>query len=226
MLKSNSVLSKLLAFFGISALLGAIGAGMMLPAGMLSGAASQVGTEMLDKLPAELNEEPMSTPSSILDQDGNEIATFYAEDRTPVELDQISDHMIDAIIAIEDERFYDHSGVDGEGLARATVHNVTSDTQQGASTLTQQYVNNVLVNYQNLNGLRTTVSGSKEIPDKIREMKLAVAVEKDMTKDEILEGYLNIVLFSGRTYGVESAARLFFNKSAADLSISESALLA
>ena len=226
MLKSNSVLSKLLAFFGISALLGAIGAGMMLPAGMLSGAASQVGTEMLDKLPAELNEEPMSTPSSILDQDGNEIATFYAEDRTPVELDQISDHMIDAIIAIEDERFYDHSGVDGEGLARATVHNVTSDTQQGASTLTQQYVNNVLVNYQNLNGLRTTVSGSKEIPDKLREMKLAVAIEKDMTKDEILEGYLNIVLFSGRTYGVESAARLFFNKSAADLSISESALLA
>lgn len=226
MLKSNSVLSKLLAFFGISALLGAIGAGMMLPAGMLTGAASQVGTEMLDQLPAELNEEPMSTPSVIMDQDGNEIATFYAEDRTPVDLDQISDHMKHAIIAIEDERFYDHSGVDGEGLARAMVHNVTSDTQQGASTLTQQYVNNVLVNYQNLNGLRTTVSGSKEIPDKLREMKLAVAVEKDMSKDEILEGYLNIVLFSGRTYGVESAARLFFNKSAADLNIPESALLA
>src|SRR5699024_9169390 len=65
-----------------------------------------------------------------------------------------------------------------------------------------------------------------EIPDKLREMKLAVAIEKDMTKDEILEGYLNIVLFSGRTYGVESAARLFFNKPAADLNISESALLA
>lgn len=226
MLKSNSVLSKLLAFFGISALLGAIGAGMMLPAGMLTGAASQVGTEMLDQLPAELNEEPMSTPSVILDQDGNEIASFYAEDRTPVELDQISDHMKNAIIAIEDERFYNHSGVDGEGLARAMVHNVTSDTQQGASTLTQQYVNNVLVNYQNLNGLRTTVSGTKEIPDKLREMKLAVAVEKDMSKDEILEGYLNIVLFSGRTYGVESAARLFFDKSAADLNIPESALLA
>ena len=119
--------------------------------------------------------------------------------------------MIDAIIAIEDERFYEHSGVDGQGLARAVVHNVTSDTQQGASTLTQQYVNNVLVNYQNLNGLRTTVSGTKQIPDKIREMKLAVAVEKDMSKDEILEGYLNIVLFSGRTYGVK-LRRLFFNK--------------
>ena len=155
-----------------------------------------------------------------------EIATFYAEDRTPVDLEDVSQHMIDAIIAIEDERFYEHSGVDGEGLARAMVHNLTSDTQQGASTLTQQYVNNVLVNYRNLNGLRTTVSGSKTVPDKVREMKLAVAIEKEMSKDEILEGYLNIVLFTGRTYGVESAARLFFNKSAADLNIPESALLA
>ncbi|HEY4558376.1 MAG TPA: transglycosylase domain-containing protein, partial [Enteractinococcus sp.] len=225
-LKSNPVLSKLLAFFGISALLGALGAGMLLPAGILAGATAQVGTEVLDQLPAELNEEPISVPSKILDQDGNEIATFYAEDRTPVKLEDISQHMIDAIIAIEDERFYEHSGVDPEGLARAMVHNVTSDTQQGASTLTQQYVNNVLVNYQNLNGLRTTVSGTKDIPDKVREMKLAVAIEKEMTKDEILEGYLNIVLFSGRTYGVEAASRLFFDKSAADLNIPESALLA
>lgn len=226
MLKNNPVFKKLLAFFGISVLLGALGAGMLLPAGMLAGAASQVGTEMLDQLPAELNEEPLSIPSVILDQDGNEIATFYAEDREPVALEDISEHMINAIVAIEDERFYDHSGVDGQGLARAMVHNLTSDTQQGASTLTQQYVNNVLVNYQNLNGLRTTVSGTKQIPDKLREMKLAVAIEKEMTKDEILEGYLNIVLFSGRTYGVESASRLFFNKSAADLDIAEAALLA
>lgn len=226
MLKSNPVLSKLLAFFGISALLGALGAGMLLPAGVLAGAAAQVGTEMLDEIPAELNEEAVSVPSKILDQDGNEIATFYAEDRTPVDLEDVSQHMIDAVIAIEDERFYEHSGVDGEGLARAMVHNLTSDTQQGASTITQQYVNNVLVNYQNLNGLRTTVSGSKSVPDKVREMKLAVAIEKEMSKDEILEGYLNIVLFTGRTYGVESAARLFFDKSAADLNIPESAMLA
>lgn len=226
MLKSNPVLSKLLAFFGISALLGALGAGLLLPAGVFAGAAAQVGTDMLDQLPAELNEEPISVPSKILDQDGTELATFYAEDRTPVALDDISQHMIDAIIAIEDERFYEHAGVDGQGLARAMVHNVTSDTQQGASTLTQQYVNNVLVNYQNLNGLRTTVSGTKQIPDKLREMKLAVAVEKEMSKDDILAGYLNIVLFSGRTYGVEAASRLFFNKTAADLNIPEAALLA
>lgn len=226
MLKNNSVFTKLLAFFGISALLGALGAGMLLPAGMLAGAAAQIGTDMLDQLPAELDEEPISVPSVIYDQDGNDIATFYDEDRTPVALEDISEHMINAIIAIEDERFYDHSGVDGKGLARAVVHNLTSDTQQGASTLTQQYVNNVLVNYQNLNGLRTTVSGTKKIPDKLREMKLAIAVEKDMTKDEILEGYLNIVLFSGRTYGVEAASRLFFNKHAADLEIAEAAVLA
>src|SRR5699024_7708032 len=140
-------------------------------------------------------------------QDGNQIAMFYAEDRTPAHLEDISQHMMDTIIAIEDERSYEHAGLDEQGLARAKVHNDTCDTQQGASTLSQQYVNNVLVNYQNVNGLRTTVSGTKQIPDKLREMKLAVAIEKEMTKDEILEGYLNIVLFSGRTYGVESAAR-------------------
>src|SRR5690625_3456353 len=145
-LKSNPVLSKLLAFFGISALLGALGAGMLLPAGMLAGAAAQAGTEMLDQIPAELNEEPISVPSKILDQDGNEIATFYAEDRTPVPLEDISQHMIDAIIAIEDDRFYEHAGVDRQGRARAIGNNTSFDTQHGTSNLNQQSANNELGN--------------------------------------------------------------------------------
>src|SRR5699024_7272901 len=123
-------------FFGISVLLGAIGPGVLLPAGMLAGAASQVGTEMLEQLPAELNEEPLSTPSVILDQDGQEIATFYAEDRTPVDLDDMSVRMINAFIAIADEWFYDHDGVGGQGLVRAMVHNLSSDAPSGCSTLT------------------------------------------------------------------------------------------
>ena len=221
-----TTLGKVVAFFGIAALCGALAAGLMLPLGMVGGAAANTGSELLDNLPAELQEEPLSLPSTIEAADGTVLATFYAEDRTPVGLDEISQHMQDAIISIEDERFYEHGGVDGQGLARAIVNNLTTSTQQGASTLTQQYVNNVLVNYQNLNDLRTTVSGQKTVPDKLREMKLAVAIEKEMTKDEILEGYLNIVLFSGRVYGVEAASRYFFNKNAADLNIAESALLA
>ncbi|MCY1157477.1 MAG: penicillin-binding protein [Citricoccus sp.] len=221
-----TTLGKIVAFLGVSALCGVLAAGLLLPAAAMGGATATAGGEMLDQLPAELKEEPLSVPSRVLDKDGNVLATFYAENRVPVELDEISDNMKDAIVAIEDERFYEHGGVDPRGLTRALVNNATSDTTQGASTLTQQYVNNVLVNAQYLNNERTTISGTKNVADKLREMKLAVAIEKEMTKDEILEGYLNIVLFSGRVYGVEAASRYFFNKSAKDLTIPESALLA
>ena len=169
----------------------------------------------------------MSVPSRILSEDGEEIAVFYEENRTPVPLDKISKHMQHAIVAIEDERFYDHDGVDARGLIRATVNNATSDSTQGASTLTQQFVNNMLVNVQQIRGdSRLTLSGSKNIADKVKEIKLAVAVEKQMSKDEILEGYLNIVLFSGRAYGVEAASQYVFGKSAADLESWEAATLA
>src|SRR5699024_12486957 len=129
---------NLLALCATYVLLGAIGADIMLSASMLTAAAYQVGTERWDQLPAELTEAPMSTPTVIKDQGGEEIATFYAEDRSPVERDEISDHRVDAIIAIEDERFYEQGGVDGQGVARAAVRNIVSDTQQGPHTWTQQ----------------------------------------------------------------------------------------
>ncbi|MEO9248616.1 transglycosylase domain-containing protein [Citricoccus nitrophenolicus] len=221
-----TTLGKIVAFLGISALCGVLAAGLLLPMAAVGGATATAGGDMLDQLPAELKEEPLSVPSRVLDKDGAVLATFYAENRVPVSLDEISQNMQDAIISIEDERFYEHSGVDARGLTRALVNNATSDSTQGASTITQQYVNNVLINAQYLNNERTTISGTKSVADKLREMKLAVAVEKEMTKDEILEGYLNIVLFSGRVYGVEAASRYFFDKSAAELNVPESALLA
>lgn len=169
----------------------------------------------------------MSLPSTLVSSDGKVMAKFFEENRTPVKLEDISENMINAIISIEDERYYSHHGVDGQALARIVVHNLTSDTTQGASTLTQQYVNNQLINAGYLRGeKRLTYSGTKTVGDKLREMKLAVAIEKQMSKEEILEGYLNLVLFSGTTYGVEAASRLFFNTSAADLTIPQAALLA
>lgn len=221
-----TTLGKIVAFLGISALCGVLAAGLMMPMAAMGGALANSGQEVFDQLPAELKEEPLSVPSRVLAEDGTVLATFYAENRVPVKLDEISQTMKDAIVSIEDERFYEHSGVDARGLARALVNNATSDSQQGASTLTQQYVNNVLVNYQSLNDERTTISGTKTPADKLREMKLAVAVEKEMSKDQILEGYLNIVLFSGRVYGVEAASRYFYNKNASELTVPESAMLA
>ena len=223
-----TTIGKIMTFLGVSALCGVLAAGLIFPLAASGGAAAATGQEILDEIPAELMEEPLSVPSTIYANDGTtELATFYAENRQPVDLEDISDNMVDALIAIEDERYYEHGGVDPRGLARAFAHNATSDSQQGASTITQQYVNNVLVNAQYLRGeSRTTISGQKTYADKIREMKLAVDIEDEMTKDEIIEGYLNIVLFGGRNYGVEAASQYYWGISAADLSLSQAATLA
>ena len=222
-----TTVGKIMSFLGVSALCGVLAAGLIFPLAATGGAAAAAGSDVLEDIPAELREEPLSVPSVIEAEDGTEIAQFYAENRQPVDLEDVSEPMQDAIIAIEDERFYDHGGVDPRGVSRAMVHNVTSDSQQGSSTITMQYVNNVLVNADSLRGAdRLTISGSKTYADKLREMKLSVSVEQEMTKEEILEGYLNIVLMGGRNYGVEAAAQYFWGIPASELDIAQAATLA
>uniref|UniRef100_UPI003EBEAB0F transglycosylase domain-containing protein n=1 Tax=Arthrobacter sp. Ld5 TaxID=649152 RepID=UPI003EBEAB0F len=157
---------------------------------------------------------------------GSLIATLYEENRQPVPLDQVSQDMQDALVSIEDYRFYEHGGVDLEGIMGAIASNLTSDSTRGASTITQQFVTNVLIDSALRDGEQAIFSGNKTVGDKLREMKLAIAVEKELTKDEILAGYLNIVPFSGTVYGVQAAARYFFDVDAKDLTIPQGALLA
>ncbi|MGO1522825.1 MAG: transglycosylase domain-containing protein [Nesterenkonia sp.] len=225
-----TTVGKIMSFLGISALCGLLFVGLVFPLAATGGAAATAGSDLLEDVPAEMTEEPLSTPSRIYANDGETlIATFYAENRTPVALDDISQTMQDAMISIEDERFYQHGGVDGQGLARAAVHTLTQPSQQGASTLTMQYVNNVLNNAAVVRG-EGEVLGSfaqeKTYADKLREMKLAVSVEQEMTKDEILEGYLNIVMLGGQNYGVEAAAQQYWGVPASELNIQQSAMLA
>ncbi|MBP2396973.1 transglycosylase domain-containing protein [Glutamicibacter protophormiae] len=185
------------------------------------------GNNIVSALPSSFEALPISEPSTILDSDGKEIAKFYEQNRQPVKLDDISPFMRKAIVSVEDERFYEHKGIDPQGIARAVVSNVTGSSRSGASTLTQQYVNNLLVNNQELTGAEeSTISGQKDYADKIRELKYAVSIEKEMSKDEILEGYLNLVLFSGREYGVQAAAQHFYSVDAKDLNLQQSAMLA
>jgi membrane peptidoglycan carboxypeptidase len=134
----------------------------------------------------------------------------------------------EAIVAIEDNRFYEHAGVDAQGIIRALSSNLTKGTRQGASTLTQQYVTNVL-NESRLSEGRpedVVLSGQKTMGDKLREVKLALELEKRFSKDQILEGYLNIVFFNRNAYGIEAASRYFFSTSAKDLTLPQAALLA
>ncbi|MHC6594846.1 transglycosylase domain-containing protein [Arthrobacter sp. C152] len=223
-----TTLGKILVFLGVSAVCGVLVAGLLVPAAAVSGSAASGSIQFFDSLPAELKVDPPSQTTRILAADGSEIASVYTENRTKVPLDQISPNMKNAIIAVEDSRFYDHGGVDTTGILRALVATARGN-KQGASTITQQYVNNVLnanlaaageEDQIKLNGV------NKGVGDKLREMKLAIALEKEFSKDQILEGYLNIVFFNRDAYGIEAASRYFFSTTAKDLTLPQAALLA
>jgi len=223
-----TTLGKILLFLGVSAICGVLVAGLLVPAAAVSGSAASGSIDFFDSLPAELKVDPPNQTTRILAADGSEIASVYTENRTKVPLDQISPNMKNAIIAVEDSRFYEHGGVDTTGILRALVSTVRGN-KQGASTITQQYVNNVLnanlaaageEDQIKLNGV------NKGVGDKLREMKLAIALEKEFSKDQILEGYLNIVFFNRDAYGIEAASHYFFSTSAKDLTLPQAALLA
>ena len=154
-----TTLGKIFGFLGVSAICGVLVAGLLVPAAAVSGSAASGSIEFFDTLPAELQVDPPSQSTKILAADGSVIANLYAENRTRVPLDQISPYMKDAVIAIEDSRFYEHGGVDTTGIMRALVSTARGN-KQGASTITQQYVNNVLNASLEAEGNATRTSSS------------------------------------------------------------------
>ena len=222
----------LIAFLLIAVTGGVLTAGLLLPAVGSVGAVGNATTDLFDDLPTGIQIDEPSEQSVMYDGDGNLLATFFTENRIVVGFDEISDHLKHAVVAIEDRRFYEHGGVDPEGIMRALVRNVSSDDVEGASTLTQQYVKNVQVeasrvqNDPELYAAATESEGSAGIARKLREARYAIALEQMTSKDEILAGYLNIAQFGPSQWGVESAAHYYFNKTAAELNIAESAMLA
>ncbi|NUT71618.1 transglycosylase domain-containing protein [Pseudarthrobacter sp. C4D7] len=224
----GAALGRFLGFLAASALCGVLAASLVVPAVAAAGIGVSSSIGFFENLPSELTVQPPSQATKVLTSDGQQIATFFAENRVRVPLDQMSPFIKDGIVAIEDSRFFEHAGVDPQGILRAVVSNLTKGGQQGASTITQQYVTNVL-NEAQLSQDRpeaVVLNGQKNLGDKLREMKLAIALEKRFTKDQILEGYLNIVFFSSNAYGIEAAARYFFSTTAKDLTLPQAALLA
>ncbi|MCI7551978.1 MAG: transglycosylase domain-containing protein [Actinomycetaceae bacterium] len=143
-----------------------------------------------------------------------QMGTLQEVNRNAVELDAISLDVQHAVISSEDRTFYENNGVDLKGIARAFANNVTGGSTQGGSTLTQQYVE------------RYYLGGATTLPGKVREAILAVKIDKEQTKDEILTNYLNTIYFGRGAYGIEAAAKAYFGVSAAELDLSQSALLA
>lgn len=221
-------LRGVLGYVTVSVICGVLVASFVVPAVAGAGVALRESAGFFNGLPAELAVDPPSQSTKVLTADGKTIATFYTENRVKVSLDQMSPYIKDAIVAIEDRRFYEHAGIDPQGILRALASNLTSGGRQGASTLTQQYVTNIL--NESLvsadKGDRIVLNGQKTVGDKVREMRLALELEKKYTKDQILEGYLNIVFFSRDAYGIEAASRHFYNSTAKDLTLPQAALLA
>ncbi|WP_125776354.1 transglycosylase domain-containing protein [Antribacter gilvus] len=229
-LPATQLIALLLAFVLTAAAGGVLAAGLVIPLAAGADAATDTAVKLFDEVPDELVRAPLSEQSRVYASDGTTLlATFYSQNRIVVPLDQVSQAMKDAAIAIEDRRFYEHGGVDPEGIMRAAAKNLGgSEATQGASTLTQQYVKNVLIEEADKAGDDFGVMKAREdsLERKMREAKLAIALEKTTPKDQILEGYLNIAQFGVNLYGVETAARYYFSKHASELSQLEAATIA
>lgn len=246
------VVTALAAFVALSIMGGFLLAGIALPAVTVAGSATQGSASLFEELPQELESVELPQQSNIYDRTGeNLLATFYTQNRVVVPLEDISVWLQRAVISIEDKRFMQHHGVDGEGLLRAAYVNLTSSSSPGASTLTQQLVKNTLLQKALETDDDEAVAAATEVSltRKIREWRLALAYEEkvDQTygtecssldrdaeidptvncgKEQVLEQYLNIAQFGQNIYGAEAAAQYYFSKPAKDLNAIEAATIA
>ncbi|NLJ40883.1 MAG: hypothetical protein GX352_04650 [Clostridiales bacterium] len=181
------------------------------------GAVAGIGKAYLDSTP-ELDVvriEDQNETTFIYDKFGNLITEYYGfENRIWAPIDEIPDNLRKAFIAIEDARFESHNGIDAKRVFGSLIHNLSSDTTQGASTITQQLIKN------------TILTQEVTYKRKIQEMYLAVQLEKKYSKDQILEAYLNTIWLGGSNYGVKAAAKDYFGKELRELTLQECAMLA
>jgi membrane peptidoglycan carboxypeptidase len=207
------------------ALAGIVAALIVLPVVGGVGLATRNSAQAFSSLPSDLTQVPLPQRNTMLDADGNVLAVLYAQNRIEVPLEDISPIMQQAVIAIEDQRFLDHAGIDFRGTLRASISTGAGGQVQGGSSITQQYVKQILL----------TAATTKEeqeaavavsINRKLREARYAIGLENKLSKKEILEGYLNIAYFGAGSYGVEIASQRYFSKSANELTLSEAATLA
>ena len=211
MRRLKAYLSRLVRLFGFMGALAAILAATIVV--VSPQVARVVGAHVSD--PEKINLDELQQRSIMYDRYGNQMAVLQRENRIPVKLADVSPHLIDAVIAVEDADFYQHKGVNLRAISRALLSNVDAGgVSQGGSTITQQVIKNSLV------------GNERTLSRKLKEGFLAIELEKQLTKGQILERYLNTAYFGHNAYGVQAAAQTYFNKDAKDLDWAESALLA
>ena len=218
--KSRKRLKKVMLGVGQLLLVAVIGLGVIAAALGLG-----VFRGVIDSAPSQtvIDVSPKGFSSFVYDAKNNQVAKLVSADsnRIPVSGDMITDDLAHAFVAIEDERFYEHKGIDAPGILRAAVIGVTSGNfSEGASTITQQLIkNNVFTSWTN----ETSV---ERIKRKLQEQYLAIELEKTMSKDTILLNYLNTINLGHGTLGVEAASQRYFDKHCNELTVSECAVIA
>jgi membrane peptidoglycan carboxypeptidase len=219
-------LSKISLLVGCGLAAGVVVAAAAFPPLALSGLAAKTGMDTFVSLPADLTVNRAPQASQVYAADGRTLlATFFDENRQDVTLAEMATSLRDGIIAAEDHSFYTHNGVDLKGFARAFVANGAGQDKQGASTLTMQLVR-MSVTYSATDPQDVVAASEDTGGRKIRESRMALALEDRFSKDEILERYLNMAPFGHGTYGVAAASRFYFGKAAKDLTLTEGAMIA
>ncbi|GAA2092237.1 transglycosylase domain-containing protein [Microlunatus panaciterrae] len=225
----GSVVYSMAMFVVVSVLAGLLVAGLFVPFAGIAGVGSRAAAAELENIPTAFTTPPQSERSKVLLADGSVLAYFYNENRNYVKLDKIAPVMRQAQLAIEDHRFYEHGALDLKSTLRAFVKNqAASGVAQGGSTITQQYVKMVQIEEAVKKDDDNAVKKAQETTyaRKIQELRYAIALEKELSKDQILERYLNIAYYGDGAYGIESAAQHYFAIPASKLSLPQAALLA
>ena len=234
--QSQGVVGAIAGMLGFSVLAGILVTVMVTPAVALTSVTASNGIGIFESLPETLviGDQPQENRIIATNAAGEDvvIATVYSQNREEVAWDEVAQVIKDATVAGEDRRFYEHGGVDIQGVIRAALKNtVEGDVASGASTLSMQFVKNVYI--QRALQLDTEDERDKALLEaqrtkldrKLKEMKLAIGLEKAYTKDEILLAYLNIAGFGGNTYGIEAAAQRYYGVSAAEVNLAQAASL-
>ena len=222
--------NALIRVLGLCLIAGLLVAGILFPAVGSIGLASNQASDTVTSVSSNLVQSQVPVVSTITDKDGVPIAYVFDQNRFNTPPKAIADTMKAAIIAIEDRRFFEHNGVDWRGTARALMTNLSSSGSalegQGASTLTMQYIKNYMLYAVAQNDAERAAAVESTPARKLREIRVALQLEKHLSKDEILARYLNIVFFGHNAYGVASAARTYFNTTPDRLTLAQAALLA
>ncbi len=236
------MLGRLVAFAAIG---GVLAAAMVIPVVAATGVLVRNQADKFTTL--SLSAQGLPQRSEILDRNGHLLAyvygvdtsyytsatharqlKYFGKDRQPVSYDQISTNMVNALVAIEDSRYWEHGAIDLRGTIRAAVNDLQHKAVQGGSTIAQQYVKNVLLleAEQAANTQAAQAADAATLNRKLNELRMAVAAEHQQSKQDIVAGYLNDAYYGNFAYGIEAAAETYFGISAAKLSVTQAATLA